>query len=217
MRSTTGLLFVCLALVAACGGETTATTSDSSTSLPTTTVPTVTDAASTTIAPEPDDRWVTESTTTPTAEAEAAPFPWTYEGTVRREQNYTATFGAERSVTGVNEDHFEVTLFADGSVGGVYTKGGNGSVFECSDQDLAGEIYPATAEAEAFSLDSWIHGDGEIVRPDGATIGTYDADAMDLSSMSYTSTLGPLESCLNGTFTLEEAYVDATIPRVSPP
>lgn len=59
MRSKTGLLFMCLALVASCGGETTTTTSDDSADISTTTAITAPVTATTT-APVQDDYGMSE-------------------------------------------------------------------------------------------------------------------------------------------------------------
>lgn len=212
-----GLLLVCFALVTACALEATPTTSADATivtgevdaeSSPTTvtTVPAVT----TTTVPK---RSSSSTTTTTTPESQDVPFPWTYEGAIRREQTYSAEFGARGSNTAINDDHIVLTLFADGTTEGSYTRGGNGSIFECSDPTKAGEIYPGTGDDEISSI-SWTHSDGELIRANGSIAGTYDFSALDLS-WTYANTISP-SGCFDGTFVLEERWVDAIVPRVSP-
>jgi hypothetical protein len=211
MLSRVGLLIGCLGLVTACSIETTVTTSDGSVGLLTTTV-TIAPAAST--VPAPNKTTTTTTATTTTTEPEVAPLPWTYEGTIRREQTYTASFGAAGSHTAVNDDHIVITLSADGTAEGVYTRGGNGSVFECSDPAKAGQIYPGSGE-ETVTPINWTHRDGVLMRSsDGAEMGVYDAEALRLT-WSYTSSITP-EGCFDGTFTLEEGWVEAIVPRTSP-
>jgi hypothetical protein len=88
-------------------------------------------------------------------------------------------------------------------------------VFECSDPAKAGQIYPGSFESTVEPF-NWTHSEGVLTRPhDGATVGTYDAEALYLD-LSYNSTITP-DGCFDGTFTLEEAWVETIVPRTSPP
>lgn len=170
--------------------------------------------------PDDPDTWIsalgtttTTTTSTTTTEPKVDAFPWRYEGTVERVQTWTADFGERGSNTAVNEDYVELTIYEDGTTEGSYTRGGEGSIFECEDRDKAGRIYPGSGEAEVFPI-SWTHREWELIRADGAVIGSFDAEALYLDLMSYTNTISP-SGCFNGTFILEETYVDAIVPRVS--
>jgi hypothetical protein len=160
----------------------------------------------------------TTTTSTTTTAPEPAGLPWTYEGVIEREQTYIATFGARGRNTAINEDRFVVTLLPGGTVEGSITRGGNGSVFGC-DPENAGQIYPTEVESEVTQITTWTHSDGVLILPEipgGSTGGTYDAETMELT-WSYTSDIGPLDGCFEGTFIVEESWNDATIPRVDPP
>ena len=166
--------------------------------------------------PNDPDTWISAlgTTTTTTTEPEVTAFPWHYQGTIRRVQTYTADSGAQGSNTAINDDHIDLTIFEDGRVEGVYSRGGNGSVFECENPDKKGQIYAGTGDTEVTEI-TWTHSGGELYRPDGFKIGTFDTEALYLE-WSYDNTISP-DGCFGVTFLLEEAWVDAIVPRVSSP